>query len=119
MSCKKSPQDLQGFAENCLPITIRRCREAKGWSQEALATFAGVHHSTIVNYELGRAKPDFENLLGLMQALGEDFARPLLEFVGLSLVICPKDKPTPKEARSAMETLFKFHLQPDDPRIVQ
>ena len=39
---------------------LRECREAKGWSQSALAKNMGVHHSLIGKYERGEVKPNID-----------------------------------------------------------
>ena len=39
---------------------LRECREAKQWSQSALAKNMGVHHSLIGKYERAEVKPNID-----------------------------------------------------------
>ena len=45
---------------NSFSKKLRECREAKGWSQSALAKSIGVHHSLIGKYERGEVKPNID-----------------------------------------------------------
>ena len=57
------------------PITlrVRELREAKGWTQEALADRAGLRRATVNAIEGGRTKGvDFATLEALAKALGVD-----------------------------------------------
>jgi len=48
---------------------MRECREAKGWSQSALAKQMGVHHSLIGKYERGEVKPNIDIVQKMAQVL--------------------------------------------------
>lgn len=48
---------------------MKECREAKGWSQAALAKQMGVHHSLIGKYERGEVKPNIDIFLKMAQVL--------------------------------------------------
>lgn len=48
---------------------LRECREAKGWSQAALARNMGVHHSLIGKYERGEVKPNIDIVQNMAKVL--------------------------------------------------
>lgn len=49
-------------------IGVRRLREARGWSQEALAEYAGLNRSFIGEIERGAATPSLVTVAKLSQA---------------------------------------------------
>jgi len=51
------------------PAKLAELREAKGWSQQALAERVGVGRTTVVAWEAGRAEPKGGSLLALAEAL--------------------------------------------------
>lgn len=50
---------------------LRELREAKGWSQKALAEKSGQPQQSIANWEQGLRAPLFEAVQSLCKALGE------------------------------------------------
>jgi transcriptional regulator with XRE-family HTH domain len=50
--------------------TVRRLREAKGWSQEEMAEKAGLHRTYISGIERGIRNPTLTILFKLANALG-------------------------------------------------
>ncbi len=48
---------------------IRRFREERGWSQEDLGEYAGVHRTYVGGIERGERNPSFESLSRILQAL--------------------------------------------------
>jgi transcriptional regulator with XRE-family HTH domain len=50
---------------------VRRCREARGLSQEALADLAGVSRSFLSEVERGTASPSLDTMQKLADALNE------------------------------------------------
>jgi transcriptional regulator with XRE-family HTH domain len=53
---------------------LKELRHAAGLTQEALAALAGVPVGTLREYEHGRRRPLFENVVKLAEALGLDAA---------------------------------------------
>jgi transcriptional regulator with XRE-family HTH domain len=49
---------------------VRRFRREKGWTQEALAVFAGVSQQSISDLENGKSNPTIMTLRELAQGLG-------------------------------------------------
>lgn len=65
MSRTKSPKPLRlVFASN-----VRRCREAAGISQEALADTAGLHRTYVGSIERGQRNLSIDNIEKLAHAL--------------------------------------------------
>lgn len=52
-------------------LVVRRCRDARGLSQEALADMAGVSRSFISEVERGTASPSLETMQKIADALAE------------------------------------------------
>jgi transcriptional regulator with XRE-family HTH domain len=64
--------------------TVRRRRESKGLSQEALAEAAGVHPTYVSLVELGKRKPTVEVAERLARALGQKLSSLIAEAERLS-----------------------------------
>lgn len=52
-------------------LVIRRCREGRGLSQEALADLAGLSRSFLSEVERGTGSPSLETMQKLADAVGE------------------------------------------------
>ena len=59
---------------------VRRARDARGLSQEALADLAGVSRSFLSEVERGSASPSLETMQKLADALGERLSYLILEY---------------------------------------
>lgn len=59
---------------------VRRAREARGLSQEALADLASVSRSFLSEVERGSASPSLETMQKLADALGERLSYLILEY---------------------------------------
>lgn len=57
-------------ADPALAAALRRLREARGLSQEAVAHQAGVSYTTLAKIELGRSGPAWETVRRIADALG-------------------------------------------------
>jgi transcriptional regulator with XRE-family HTH domain len=51
-------------------LRLRDVREARGWTQEELAAYAGVPQAAISRFEAGRNAATVENFLRICSALG-------------------------------------------------
>ena len=59
---------------------VRRAREGRGLSQEALADLAAVSRSFLSEVERGSASPSLETMHKLAAALGEQLSYLILEY---------------------------------------
>jgi transcriptional regulator with XRE-family HTH domain len=57
-----------------LGARIREARRARGWTQEALASAAGIDRSYVGGVERGERNPTFNTLCDICRALGCDVA---------------------------------------------
>lgn len=56
--------------DRILGLEIQRCRTEKGWSQEYLAEFTGLHRTYISQLERGLKSPSVRVLSHITNALG-------------------------------------------------
>lgn len=73
---------------------IRKLREAKGMTQEAMAEAIFVTRQTVSNYETGRSRPDVDMLVRIGEILGTDVN---------TLIYGP---PTPEKKKQAIRRLI-------------
>jgi len=67
----EAPEPVNGYlGQPVARCRIRQMREARGWSQSALALTAGVSRTTVGDYERGRTTPLPGTLARLAEALG-------------------------------------------------
>jgi transcriptional regulator with XRE-family HTH domain len=59
-------------ARQRVAANLRRVRQARGWSQEALADLAGLHRTYVGSIERGERNVSVDNIERLSQALGLD-----------------------------------------------
>lgn len=68
MILKMAPRRLS--ARHLLAKRLRLLRVSRGWSQDTLATLAGLHRTYISGIEQGRRNVGLDNLERLAQAFG-------------------------------------------------
>lgn len=83
MDCDEDPRHI--FGEN-----LRRLRMARGFSQEALAEYAGLHRTYVGAVERGERNISLVNIVRLARALGTS-AEQLLKGTSEMAPGCPSE----------------------------